>query len=119
MASSALVSFQRSHLTSCLTLLKSWDSAFRAWICGPREAKTKKLITDLLEARLDAAIVALPISEPSLEELTLLDEEFVLLRPERDINKPVPQSGHAPDHASVIIGRRALFQRSGDFLLQQ
>nr|WP_321980845.1 hydrogen peroxide-inducible genes activator [uncultured Cohaesibacter sp.] len=56
----------------------------------PREAKTKKLITDLLEARLDAAIVALPISEPSLEELTLLDEEFVLLRPERDIDKPVP-----------------------------
>src|SRR5690606_39266055 len=34
----------------------------------PREAITQNLIEDLTEARLDAAIVALPISEPSLEE---------------------------------------------------
>ena len=56
----------------------------------PREAVTQKLIGDLLEARLDAAIVALPISEPALEETPLFDEEFVLVRPQADAGKPVP-----------------------------
>ena len=56
----------------------------------PREAITQKLIEDLTEGRLDAAIVALPISEPSLEEVPLFDEEFVLVRPLEDEGKPVP-----------------------------
>ncbi|WP_093361839.1 hydrogen peroxide-inducible genes activator [Tropicimonas isoalkanivorans] len=56
----------------------------------PREAVTQKLIAHLLEARLDAAIVALPISEPSLTEVKLFDEEFVLVRPVSDADKPVP-----------------------------
>lgn len=56
----------------------------------PREAVTKKLVEDLMEARLDTAIVALPISEPSLNEVALFDEEFVLLRPSEDADKPVP-----------------------------
>ncbi len=56
----------------------------------PREAVTQKLIEDLLEARLDTAIVALPISEPSLSEVALFDEDFVLLRPLEDADKPVP-----------------------------
>lgn len=58
----------------------------------PREAITQKLIEDLLEARLDAAIVALPVSEPALEEVPLFDEEFVLVRPLEDADKPVPSS---------------------------
>lgn len=58
----------------------------------PREAVTQRLIEDLLEGRLDAAIVALPISEPSLHEETLFDEEFVLVRPLEDADKPVPNS---------------------------
>ncbi|MDK1385402.1 LysR substrate-binding domain-containing protein [Sinorhizobium sp. 8-89] len=58
----------------------------------PREAITQKLIEDLLEARLDAAIVALPVSEPALEEVPLFDEEFVLVRPLEDAGKPVPSS---------------------------
>lgn len=58
----------------------------------PREAVTKKLIEDLLEARLDTAIVALPISEPSLVEVALFEEEFFLLRPQEDADKPVPST---------------------------
>jgi len=58
----------------------------------PREAITQKLIGDLLEARLDAAIVALPVSEPVLQELPLFDEEFVLVRPEADAGRPVPSA---------------------------
>ena len=56
----------------------------------PREAKTQTLIKDLMEARLDAAIVALPVSEPSLCEVSLFAEKFVLLRPSADADKPVP-----------------------------
>lgn len=58
----------------------------------PREAITLKLIEDLLQARLDMAIVALPVSQPSLEEIPLFDEEFVLVRPLEDAQKPVPSA---------------------------
>lgn len=56
-----------------------------------REAVTRKLLSDLAEGRLDAAIVALPISEPSLVEHPLFTEEFVLVRPLADAAHPVPQ----------------------------
>ncbi|MDO6587472.1 hydrogen peroxide-inducible genes activator [Salipiger sp. 1_MG-2023] len=56
----------------------------------PREAVTGRLIEDLLAGRLDTAIVALPISEPSLEEVALFDEDFVLVRAPEDAGKPVP-----------------------------
>lgn len=56
----------------------------------PREAVTQRLVEDLLEGRLDTAIVALPVSEPSLNEHALFDEEFVLVRPLEDAEKPVP-----------------------------
>ncbi|GIT85258.1 MULTISPECIES: hydrogen peroxide-inducible genes activator [Roseobacter] len=55
-----------------------------------RESVTQALIQDLLEARLDLAIVALPISEPALQEFALFEEDFVLVRPPQDAGKPVP-----------------------------
>jgi LysR family hydrogen peroxide-inducible transcriptional activator len=58
----------------------------------PREAVTQRLIEDLQEASIDAAIVALPVSEPTLEEVPLFNEEFVLVRPLEDAGKPVPSS---------------------------
>lgn len=58
----------------------------------PREAVTQKLVDDLIEGRLDTAIVALPVSEPSLHEEPLFDEEFVLIRPRQDASKPVPNA---------------------------
>lgn len=56
----------------------------------PREAVTQKLIADLSEARLDAAIVALPISEAGLAEMPLFEEEFVLVRPADEADRPTP-----------------------------
>ncbi|WP_439103506.1 hydrogen peroxide-inducible genes activator [Celeribacter marinus] len=58
----------------------------------PREAKTSKLIDGLLGGQLDTAIVALPVSEPSLHEETLFAEDFVLVRPLSDADKPVPNA---------------------------
>ncbi|KFI29902.1 LysR family transcriptional regulator [Haematobacter massiliensis] len=56
----------------------------------PREAVTQKLIEELTEGRLDTAIVALPVSEPSLEEYELFEEEFVLVRHPEEAGRPAP-----------------------------
>lgn len=56
----------------------------------PREAVTQKLVADLIQGQLDVAIMALPASEPSLVEIPLFSEEFVLVRPLADAAKPVP-----------------------------
>ena len=55
-----------------------------------RETVTPKLLQELAEGRLDTAIVALPVSEPSLTEVELFTESFVLVRPGEDAGKPVP-----------------------------
>jgi LysR family hydrogen peroxide-inducible transcriptional activator len=57
-----------------------------------REALTSKLIQELSEGRLDTAIVALPVSEPSLTEVALFAENFLLVRPSEDEATPVPSS---------------------------
>ena len=55
-----------------------------------RETLTARLIAELAEGRLDAAIVALPVSEPALVEEPLFSERFVLVRPRADAGRPVP-----------------------------
>jgi len=55
-----------------------------------RETVTPKLIEELSEGRLDTAIVALPISEPSFTEVALFKENLILVRPGEDEGKPVP-----------------------------
>ena len=55
-----------------------------------REALTSTLIQELLEGRLDAAVVALPVSEPSLAEVALFKEQFLLVRPSEEEGAPVP-----------------------------
>lgn len=55
-----------------------------------RETLTPKLVQELNEGRLDMAVVALPVSEPSLTEAALFTESFVLVRPREDEGKPAP-----------------------------
>lgn len=55
-----------------------------------RETLTPKLVQELNEGRLDMAIVALPVSEPSLMETALFAEDFVLVRPRADEGQPPP-----------------------------
>jgi len=55
-----------------------------------RETMTHNLIEELGEGKLDCAIVALPVSEPSLTEVTLFEEALVLVRPAHDADRPVP-----------------------------
>ena len=79
-------------------IIQRLGAAFPALDLRPREAVTGRLIADLADGRLDAAIVALPVSEPSLVERALFDEDFVLVRPEEDAGKPVP----GPDTLRVM-----------------
>ena len=69
----------------------------------PREAITQKLIEDLMDGGLDAAIVALPVSEPSLTEFPLFDEEFVLVRPLDDAEKPVPDADRLREMKLLLL----------------
>jgi len=74
------------HLIKCLT------QDYPGLDVRPREAVTQKLIEGLMGGNLDVAVVALPISEPSLHEEVLFAEEFVLVRSTGDKDKPVPGS---------------------------
>lgn len=58
----------------------------------PREAVTGKLTEDLISGSLDVAVMALPVSEPSLQDHPLFDEEFVLVRAPADRHKPPPSA---------------------------
>ncbi len=67
-----------------------------------RESLTSKLLEELAEGRLDTAILALPIGEPGLQEVALFDEEFLLVRPLSDANKPVPPQ-EALRHMKLLL----------------
>ncbi|WP_022702867.1 hydrogen peroxide-inducible genes activator [Pseudorhodobacter ferrugineus] len=71
-------------------IIKDLGARYAALDLRPREAVTQKLLDDLQGGTLDAAIMALPASEPSLHEQPLFDEEFVLVRPLADAGNPVP-----------------------------
>ncbi len=57
-----------------------------------RETLTSKLLADLEAGKIDAAIVALPVSEPAFTEVALFDERFVLVRPFAQEGEPVPSA---------------------------
>jgi LysR family hydrogen peroxide-inducible transcriptional activator len=92
-----------------------------------RETRTEGLIAELHEGRLDTAVVALPVSEPTLEEVALFSEGFVLVRPEAEAAAPVPapealpdmqllllEEGHCfRDQALEVCGLRATSPRAG------
>lgn len=67
-----------------------------------RETLTHRLIRELAEGRLDTAIVALPVSEPSLTEVPLFTENFLLVRPGEDAAAPAP-SPEALRHMRLLL----------------
>lgn len=76
------------------------------------EALTLNLIHDLNDARLDAALVALPISEPSLQEVPLFSESFLLARPLAEAGTPAPD-------AQVLRHKRLLLLQEGHCFREQ
>jgi LysR family hydrogen peroxide-inducible transcriptional activator len=72
------------------TIIRNLTRMYADLDINVRETLTPKLIQELAEGRLDTAIVALPVSEPSFTEVALFAEDFVLVRPGEDEGKPVP-----------------------------
>lgn len=69
----------------------------------PRESTTQRLIGELMNGRLDAAILALPVSEPALTAVSLFEEEFFLVRPQADADKPVPSAETLQDMRLLLL----------------
>ncbi len=67
-----------------------------------RETVTPRLIQELINGRLDTAIVALPVSEPSFTEVGLFSEDFVLVRPVADAELSVPD-GEALRNMKLLL----------------
>ncbi len=68
-----------------------------------RETVTPRLLRELADGRLDTAVVALPVSEPALTEVALFTEEFVLVRPEADAGKPVPDRAQLREMRLLLL----------------
>lgn len=71
-----------------------------------RETLTPRLVQELLQGKIDSAIVALPVSEPSFIETPLFSENFVLVRPVKDAAVPVPDT-------EALRGMRLLLLEEG------
>jgi len=74
------------------TIIRDLSQTYIGLDLHVRETLTQKLIQELTEGRIDAAIVALPVSEPSFTEVALFEENFMLVRPQKDTGKPVPNN---------------------------
>ncbi len=83
-----------------------------------RETLTPKLIKEVAEGRLDTAIVALPVSEPSLTEVACFSENFLLVRPGEDEGTPVPSHETLREMRLAAAGRGTLLPRPGAVVLQ-
>ena len=71
-----------------------------------RETVTPRLVKELADGRIDTAIVALPVNEPSFQEVPLFSEAMVLVRPAADALTPVPR-------ADGLQGMRLLLLEEG------
>lgn len=68
-----------------------------------RETMTPRLVQELMLGQLDTAIVALPVSEPTLMEMPLFSENFVLVRPLGDAKRPVPEPAALRDMRLLLL----------------
>jgi LysR family hydrogen peroxide-inducible transcriptional activator len=84
-------------------MLKAIAEAYPDLDLQIRETLTPKLIDGLNEGRLDAAIVALPVSEPAFTEIPLMTESFVLVRPQKDAAKPPPNAEHLREMRLLLL----------------
>ena len=82
-----------------------------------RETLTPKLIKEVVEGRLDTAIVALPVSEPSLTEVVCFRKTSCWCGPARTRERRCRARDAARD-AAAAARRGTLFSRPGAVVLQ-
>ncbi|MEO9651905.1 MAG: LysR substrate-binding domain-containing protein [Roseobacter sp.] len=84
-------------------IIKSLSQKYPQLVLQPKETITQSLVREILASRLDVAIVALPVSEPELQEFALFDEEFLLVRPACDAGRPVPVASALPTMELLLL----------------
>ena len=84
-------------------LLRKLGQAYPEIDVHVRETITPKLIEDLARGRIDAAIVALPISEAAFEEVAIFGEAFLLVRPRAHGNRPAPDPRELPEMRLLLL----------------
>ncbi|WP_417605222.1 LysR substrate-binding domain-containing protein [Primorskyibacter flagellatus] len=85
------------------TLLRELSQEYGDLDIHIRETMTSRLVQELLEGRIDTAIVALPVSEPSLTEIPLFSENFVLIRPPLEVPEPIPDAEALRDMRLLLL----------------
>ena len=73
-------------------ILKTISKQYKDIVIEPKEAVTEKLVSYLINGKIDLAFLALPTYETLLTEVALFEEEFLLIRNIKDANKPVPNN---------------------------
>jgi LysR family hydrogen peroxide-inducible transcriptional activator len=73
-------------------LVPGLGAAFDGLDLNIRETLTPRLIAEMHRGEIDAALLALPVSEPGLAEVPLFEESFVLVRPAAEAGQPVPDA---------------------------
>jgi LysR family hydrogen peroxide-inducible transcriptional activator len=68
-----------------------------------RETVTTRLIGELAEGNLDAAVLALPVGETAFEEVPLFTESFVLVRPGAERGNPVPSPARLREMRLLLL----------------
>lgn len=85
------------------SVIQRINRSYRGLDLHIRETLTSRLIDDLSNGRIDAAIVALPISEPAFVEVDLFSEEFVLVRPLAEADNPIPNAESLRDMRLLLL----------------
>ncbi|MCH2395400.1 hydrogen peroxide-inducible genes activator [Oceanibaculum sp.] len=85
------------------SVINSLSQTYPGLDLQPRESTTQRLIGELMNGRLDAAILALPVSEPALAAVSLFEEEFFLVRPQADADQPVPSAETLHDMRLLLL----------------
>ncbi|MEM7566530.1 MAG: LysR substrate-binding domain-containing protein [Pseudomonadota bacterium] len=68
-----------------------------------REATTPRLVEELLDGRLDVALVALPIDEPALSERPLFTEGLALVRHASQADAPLPERDRLAEEKLLLL----------------
>lgn len=84
-------------------ILKRLKTTYPGHDVHVRETLTSRLIDELNEGQIDAAILALPVSEASLTEAPLFNENLLLVRPEADRGQPVPSAADLRDMRLLLL----------------
>lgn len=84
-------------------ILAGLSEAFPGMETHVRETITDRLLTDLRDGRLDAAIVALPVSEAGLTEVPLFDERLLLVRATTETDAPVPDAAALSEMRLLLL----------------